>query len=316
MDTLKRAYQSSPKPARHIRERLSVDTGLDMRVVQVWFQNRRAKEKRLKRDVDSTSVHSDASQSFVPGANGLCNRARNSGPGGTSSLSNRNGGRNNSKNDKLKRNPDIDGYSSSFNSSAPSSISGDDEIDYVDDDEEEDDDDDDERLVDGDDFDEDEDDELSNQSRLKQTNNWSDDMSKIRDEDIKSLLPGCSPYSKQMIFTKRKKGSTSGPNAIISRHSLDQAHIPLDSFDETFGRPRASSSASSTQKSIVSQSFQPIASSITSIPKTNISSSLADLVMMNTNLQQSESTIQQAVKQTRQFDTNSIDNLNSTNRQF
>ena len=50
LDTLKRAYQSSPKPARHVREKLSNDTGLDMRVVQVWFQNRRAKEKRLKRD--------------------------------------------------------------------------------------------------------------------------------------------------------------------------------------------------------------------------------------------------------------------------
>jgi len=50
LETLKQAYQSSPKPARHIREQLATDTGLDMRVVQVWFQNRRAKEKRLKKD--------------------------------------------------------------------------------------------------------------------------------------------------------------------------------------------------------------------------------------------------------------------------
>ena len=62
---LKNAYKTSPKPARHVREQLATDTGLDMRVVQVWFQNRllsipssnlyskcfrRAKEKRLKKD--------------------------------------------------------------------------------------------------------------------------------------------------------------------------------------------------------------------------------------------------------------------------
>ncbi|KAL5237068.1 PREDICTED: LIM/homeobox protein Lhx3 isoform X1 [Diuraphis noxia] len=50
LETLKMAYNNSPKPARHVREQLSQDTGLDMRVVQVWFQNRRAKEKRLKKD--------------------------------------------------------------------------------------------------------------------------------------------------------------------------------------------------------------------------------------------------------------------------
>ncbi|XP_074654710.1 LIM/homeobox protein Lhx3-like [Tubulanus polymorphus] len=50
LDMLKAAYTSTPKPARHVREQLSSETGLDMRVVQVWFQNRRAKEKRLKRD--------------------------------------------------------------------------------------------------------------------------------------------------------------------------------------------------------------------------------------------------------------------------
>ncbi|CAH2988769.1 unnamed protein product [Chilo suppressalis] len=54
LETLKSAYSSSPKPARHVREQLAHDTGLDMRVVQVWFQNRRAKEKRLKKDAGRT----------------------------------------------------------------------------------------------------------------------------------------------------------------------------------------------------------------------------------------------------------------------
>ncbi|NP_001158395.1 lim domain homeobox 3/4 transcription factor [Saccoglossus kowalevskii] len=52
LETLKTAYANSPKPARHVREQLSSETGLDMRVVQVWFQNRRAKEKRLKKDAN------------------------------------------------------------------------------------------------------------------------------------------------------------------------------------------------------------------------------------------------------------------------
>ena len=49
---MKQAYNTSSKPARYVRESLAADTGLDMRVVQVWFQNRRAKEKRLKKDIN------------------------------------------------------------------------------------------------------------------------------------------------------------------------------------------------------------------------------------------------------------------------
>lgn len=37
LETLKNAYNNSPKPARHVREQLSSETGLDMRVVQVKF---------------------------------------------------------------------------------------------------------------------------------------------------------------------------------------------------------------------------------------------------------------------------------------
>ena len=35
LETLKTAYTNSPKPARHVREQLAQETGLDMRVVQV-----------------------------------------------------------------------------------------------------------------------------------------------------------------------------------------------------------------------------------------------------------------------------------------
>ena len=50
LETLRNAYNQSSKPSRHVREQLSQDTGLDMRVIQVWFQNRRAKDKRMKKE--------------------------------------------------------------------------------------------------------------------------------------------------------------------------------------------------------------------------------------------------------------------------
>lgn len=36
LDVLKQVYTTTPKPPRHLRESLAIDTGLDMRVVQVW----------------------------------------------------------------------------------------------------------------------------------------------------------------------------------------------------------------------------------------------------------------------------------------
>nr|QRF78302.1 Lhx1/5b [Galathowenia sp. LG-2021] len=48
LETLKAAFNATPKPTRHIREQLAKETGLNMRVIQVWFQNRRSKERRMK----------------------------------------------------------------------------------------------------------------------------------------------------------------------------------------------------------------------------------------------------------------------------
>jgi hypothetical protein len=48
LEMLKSAFSSTPKPTRHIREQLAQETGLNMRVIQVWFQNRRSKERRMK----------------------------------------------------------------------------------------------------------------------------------------------------------------------------------------------------------------------------------------------------------------------------
>lgn len=45
----KASFEQSPKPCRKIREALAKDTGLSVRVVQVWFQNQRAKMKKIQR---------------------------------------------------------------------------------------------------------------------------------------------------------------------------------------------------------------------------------------------------------------------------
>uniref|UniRef100_A0A915DD77 Homeobox domain-containing protein n=1 Tax=Ditylenchus dipsaci TaxID=166011 RepID=A0A915DD77_9BILA len=48
LDVLNQIFGATPKPSKHARAKLALDTGLSMRVIQVWFQNRRSKERRLK----------------------------------------------------------------------------------------------------------------------------------------------------------------------------------------------------------------------------------------------------------------------------
>ena len=55
LEVLRQNYLCGCKPSRHTREQISQETGLDMRVVQVWFQNRRAKEKRMQKGEEAMS---------------------------------------------------------------------------------------------------------------------------------------------------------------------------------------------------------------------------------------------------------------------
>lgn len=47
LEVLKNVFNATPKPTRLMREQLAKETGLPMRVIQVWFQNKRSKEKRM-----------------------------------------------------------------------------------------------------------------------------------------------------------------------------------------------------------------------------------------------------------------------------
>lgn len=46
LEVLMAVYNREQRPAKAVREDLVAKTGLEMKVIQVWFQNRRSKEKR------------------------------------------------------------------------------------------------------------------------------------------------------------------------------------------------------------------------------------------------------------------------------
>jgi LIM homeobox transcription factor 1 len=55
----KASFDVSPKPCRKVREALAKDTNLSVRVVQVWFQNQRAKMKKISRKSKNGEKQSD-----------------------------------------------------------------------------------------------------------------------------------------------------------------------------------------------------------------------------------------------------------------
>jgi len=46
VETLEEAFKKNPLPSRKMKEKLALECSLSPRTVQVWFQNRRAKERR------------------------------------------------------------------------------------------------------------------------------------------------------------------------------------------------------------------------------------------------------------------------------
>ena len=83
------AFKASQKPCRKVREQLADRTGLNVRVVQVWFQNERAKMKKMQRRQQqhlskSVSSSSSSTNSFGAGVGGnaVSSRKKNAGKNG------------------------------------------------------------------------------------------------------------------------------------------------------------------------------------------------------------------------------------------
>ncbi|CAH0545838.1 unnamed protein product [Brassicogethes aeneus] len=68
----KASFEVSPKPCRKVREALAKETGLSVRVVQVWFQNQRAKMKKIQRKAkqDDGKSPSDKDKDNYPAHSG------------------------------------------------------------------------------------------------------------------------------------------------------------------------------------------------------------------------------------------------------
>ncbi|KAK7590950.1 hypothetical protein V9T40_002563 [Parthenolecanium corni] len=70
----KASFEISPKPCRKVRESLAKDTGLSVRIVQVWFQNQRAKVKKMQKKgkLENKSVNQNMLNTSSNGSDSDC----------------------------------------------------------------------------------------------------------------------------------------------------------------------------------------------------------------------------------------------------
>ncbi|CAF1377422.1 unnamed protein product [Adineta steineri] len=68
LDILNKSFDSCAKPNKTQREQLAADTGLNIRVIQVWFQNKRSKERKGKssKEKDAPLDDDDAGEDSPP----------------------------------------------------------------------------------------------------------------------------------------------------------------------------------------------------------------------------------------------------------
>ena len=57
LQTLRTVYASNPRPDALLKEQLVEITGLSPRVIRVWFQNKRCKDKKKAIQAEAARIH-------------------------------------------------------------------------------------------------------------------------------------------------------------------------------------------------------------------------------------------------------------------
>ena len=65
LNILKTCYSANPRPDALMKEQLVEMTGLSPRVVRVWFQNKRCKDKKLQIRASEKQLQRDAVSEFI-----------------------------------------------------------------------------------------------------------------------------------------------------------------------------------------------------------------------------------------------------------